>query len=151
MLFPPQVQLLRNVSLWTDYFFRWNLSSGNFLPAPLPPFSDGINHSGYALPQQGLKHERINADFSVHAMVTADSYWESAYKRLISEKLVLEAQLTSLQDNLTPNSCKDIATEENDEDKTLNNDESKAHNLEEIDLYLESIKVDGEKNLFTEE
>ena len=132
-----------------------DFSSGNFLPAPLPPFSDGINHSGCTLPQQGLKHERVNPDFTVQAMVTTDSYWESAYKRLMGEKLVLEAQITSLEENAAQNPGRDTAVEEDEEDKTLNNEGHKArvetHNLEEIDLYLESIKVEGDKSLFTDE
>lgn len=143
LLFPPLVQMLRNVSLWTDYFFRWNISSGNFLAAPLPPFSDGINHSGCALPQHGLKHEHVGADYSVPAIVTADSYWESAYKRLLSEKLALDAQLLSLEESAALNTGEGIDQEEGGK--------TEPSNLEEIDLYLESINVDGDNSLFTEQ
>lgn len=98
MLFPPLVQILRNVMLWTDFFFRWNFSSGNVAPFPLPPFSTYLNESGLTTPQQSLQPLNYkSSDFDVPAIVTRDSHWESMYKMVLVQKQDLERQLAELQ------------------------------------------------------
>ena len=97
MLFPPLVQVLRNVTLWTDYFFRWNFSSGNASPFPLPPFADTLHQSGFTLPQQSLQLAGGSPDFYVPAVVTQEGHWESLYKRVLSEKLELQQELSALR------------------------------------------------------
>ena len=97
MLFPPLVQVLRNVTLWTDYFFRWNFSSGNASPFPLPPFADTLHQSGFTLPQQSLQLAGGSPDSYVPAVVTQEGHWESLYKRVLSEKLELQQELSALR------------------------------------------------------
>lgn len=105
MLFPPLVQVLRNVTLWTDYFFRYNFSSGNAAPFPLPPLADTLHLSGLSLPQQSLQMQMAgdgdSSDFTVPALVTQDSHWESLYKRELSEKQELQRELDSLKHRIS--------------------------------------------------
>ena len=79
-LLPPLTQLLRNVSLWTDYFFRWSaLPSAVATPEPLSKYlyESGVSLAGYI--QSPLTS--AVADMDVPAMVTSDDFWEAAYRR----------------------------------------------------------------------
>ena len=79
-LLPPLTQLLRNVTLWTDYFFRWSaLPSAVATPEPLSKYlyESGVSLAGNI--QTPLAS--VVADMDVPAMVTSDDFWEAAYRR----------------------------------------------------------------------
>lgn len=91
-LLPPLTQLLRNVTLWTDYYFRWStLPTTITTPEPLAKYindgpvcresvslSDMGNQSGGG----GEAMSRIrHPDLDLPAMITCDDFWEAAYRR----------------------------------------------------------------------
>jgi hypothetical protein len=72
-LLPPLTQLLRNVALWTDYYFRW-CALPSALAAPERLHSH-LHEAGLMLPRHSVP------DMDLPAMVTSDDFWEGAFRR----------------------------------------------------------------------
>jgi len=75
-LLPPLTQLLRNVTLWADYYFRWSaLPSHVTAPEPLNRF---LHEGGLALPLNAVGPDC--ADMELLAAVTSDDFWEATFR-----------------------------------------------------------------------
>lgn len=78
VLLPPLAQLMRNVTLWTDYFFRWS-----FYPLEPPPerYAKLLYENGVCLPHPPCGR---CVDFEVSALVTSSDEWEGMLRSVRS-------------------------------------------------------------------
>eukprot|EP01035_Chromulina_nebulosa_P017038 gene17038-22546_t len=84
---PPLSLLLRNISIWTDYYYRW--SSVPSILTPPEPYHKYISLDGNCIPEWYEseifkdKFEEIpkNIDLEISAMITYDSFWEAIYRK----------------------------------------------------------------------
>jgi hypothetical protein len=76
VLLPPLGQLLRNVTLWTDYFFRWSTTPTIAPPAQL---AEALYQGGVCLPPPTVGK---CVDLEVPAVVTEDDFFESRLRLL---------------------------------------------------------------------
>lgn len=82
-LLPPLTQLLRNVALWTDYYFRWSaLPSALSAPERLHKH---LHESGLMLPRHSIP------DMDLLAVATSDDFWEGAFRREQCERRLAHA------------------------------------------------------------
>jgi len=77
VLLPPLGQLLRNVTLWTDYFFRWSATPTIAPPAQL---ADVLYQGGVCLPPPTAGK---CVDLDIPAVVTEDDFFESRLRLLL--------------------------------------------------------------------
>jgi hypothetical protein len=98
VLLPTLSQLMRNVTLWTDYYFRWStLPTMISTPEILTKY---LNENGNPLPSissssssfsKRIKHP----DLTLPVMVTCDDFWEAAYRMERHEKEKLQKNASS--------------------------------------------------------
>eukprot|EP01034_Spumella_vulgaris_P024289 gene24289-30610_t len=75
LLLPPLTQLLRNVTLWSDYYLRWSsVPSALFAPTG-------------------------NSDLDLYSMVTTDDFWEGAFRLEREHRIKLEDSLNQFRIN----------------------------------------------------
>ncbi len=81
VLLPPLTQLLRNVTLWTDYYFRWTtLPSMVSIP---DTYSRYLYDNGLTLQHNVVPVKSF--DMELPAIATCDDFWESAYRKASRE------------------------------------------------------------------
>eukprot|EP00606_Chrysophyceae_sp_TOSAG23-5_P000451 GSChrysophyteH2.ASY1.ANO1.764.1 assembled CDS len=81
---PPLSRLLRNVTPWSDYFYRW--ASAPSLLAPTLELQQQLYRDGYCTdPTEGIAACSNGADLEVPAVVSHDGWWEA---QCIKEKRI---------------------------------------------------------------
>lgn len=118
VLLPPLTQLLRNVTLWTDYYFRWcTLPSMPSVPKPLARHLSEAGACSSSVPPSSGHEPVLHVDLQLPAMVTSDDFWEAAYRRERADKEALELQLqcTSASSSMKWPSAASLSATEKDE------------------------------------
>lgn len=98
--FPPLQSVLRNVSLWTDYFLRWSVvPSTPRLPHSLATFmySKGTQKT---CPLQETIPEEDSEDLHLPSMVGNTDFWQAAYRQERQARIQLEKRLKRLEEKL---------------------------------------------------
>jgi len=109
VLMPQLPQLLRNVTVWTDYFFRWCTCGAPVIVSAPEPFAKLLNDSGLCQPTWAANFGATSSeedaplptkclDLELPAMVTSDDLWEGLFRkeRALREQLEIDANDVSL-------------------------------------------------------
>lgn len=113
---PPLTQLLRNVTLWSDYFFRWSPN----VSASVPPercwsvlYEEGICKASYDEKGWNVSGgpDRDSSNREVPALVTSSDAWEAAYYLERQRRLALEARLLAMGVKLETNASREAVPE----------------------------------------
>jgi len=106
ILLPNLSKILRNVTVWKEFFYRWS-SVPSIIDPPHAIFreihDDGILHPvSEAIRDNAQDLQLDHSDFDIPSLSCANDSWEALYLRERKLRMALQQQLSSHGDNFSP-------------------------------------------------
>jgi myotubularin-related protein 1/2 len=104
-ILPPLSQVLRNVVPWSDYFYRWAAVPSIMVPAA--EYSEQLIRNGACLSPALADEttETTHKDLAVPPVISHDSHWEGAFRKVKKVKDFFNRQVDGLTELLRRMNC----------------------------------------------